>query len=289
MFEGTYTALVTPFKNGKVDYPSFEKLIERQIEGKVQGVIPAGCTGEAATMSPQEQLELIQFTVEQVKGRVQIIAGTGSNSTREAVEMSEKASKLDIQGVLVITPYYNKPTPSGILSHYYGVADASKVPVMVYNVPGRTGTKISAETIAELAKHPNISSVKEACGSVDQVCDIVSQCDVNVLSGDDGLTLPMMSVGAKGVVSVSANVMPAEVSAMVKCALEGDFAAAKIAHYELLSFHKSMFAETNPIPVKTVLGEMGLVTKELRLPLEYGKESTVELAHKLIADYNLKA
>ena len=289
MFEGTYTALVTPFKNEKVDYAAFEKLIERQIEGKVQGVVPAGCTGEAATMTPDEQLKLISFTVEQVKGRVQVIAGTGSNSTREAIELSRRASELDIQGVLVITPYYNKPTPSGILSHYYGVADTSKVPVMVYNVPGRTGTKISAETLADLGKHPNINSVKEACGSVDQVSDIIAQSGLTVLSGDDALTVPMVSIGAKGVVSVSANLAPAEISAMVQCALEGDFAAAKDAHYRLLRLNKSMFVESNPIPVKTVLGEMRLLDKELRLPLEYGNESTVDMARQLVSDYNLNA
>jgi len=289
MIEGTYTALTTPFKNGEVDYKAFAKLIERQIEGKVQGVVPAGCTGEAATLTPDEQLEVINFTVEQVKGRVQVIAGTGSNSTAEAVLLTEKATELDIQGILVITPYYNKPTSSGILSHYYAVADASKAPVMVYNVPGRTGTKIDPQTISELSKHPNIESVKEACGSVDQVSEILSLCDIVVMSGDDPLTVPMISIGAKGVVSVTSNIAPTEVSEMVQTALSGDFKKAAADHLKLLKLHKSLFVETNPIPVKTVLAEMGLMEKELRLPLEYGTENTVKVARKLIKDFSLKA
>jgi 4-hydroxy-tetrahydrodipicolinate synthase len=289
MIEGTYTALTTPFQNGKVDYKAFEKLIERQIAGNVQGVVPAGCTGEAATLTPVEQLEVIKFTVECVKGRVQVVAGTGSNSTAEAILMTEKASQLDIQGVLVITPYYNKPTSSGIISHYYGVADASKAPVMVYNVPGRTGTKIEPQTIAELSKHPNIESVKEACGSVDQVSEILAICDIVVMSGDDPLTIPMMSIGAKGVVSVTSNIAPAEVSAAVQSALAGDFKKAASEHLRLLKLHKSLFVESNPIPVKTVLAELGLIEKELRLPLEYATENTVNVAKKLIKDFSLKA
>jgi 4-hydroxy-tetrahydrodipicolinate synthase len=289
MIEGTYTALTTPFKNGEVDYKAFGNLIERQIEGKVQGVVPAGCTGEAATLSPAEQLELIKFTVDCVKGRIQVVAGTGSNSTAEAVLLSEKATQLDIQGVLVITPYYNKPTSSGLISHYYAVADASKAPVMVYNVPGRTGTKIDPQTISEMSKHPNIESVKEACGSVDQVSEILSLCDIVVMSGDDPLTVPMISIGAKGVVSVTSNIAPAEVSSLVQTALAGDFKKAAAEHLRLLKLHKSLFVESNPIPVKTVLAEMGLIEKELRLPLEYGKESTVSMAENIIKEFSLKA
>lgn len=289
MFEGTYTALVTPFKNGEVDYESLANLIERQISGNVQGVVPAGCTGEAATLTAEEQLKVIEFTVDQVKGRIQVIAGTGSNSTKEATLMTEKANAYDIQGVLVITPYYNKPTSSGIIKHYSQVADASKSPVMVYNVPGRTGTKITPETIAELARHPNINSVKEACGSVDQVSEILANSDITVLSGDDPLTIPMISIGAKGVVSVSSNIAPGEVSAAVKCALSGDFTAAKEAHLQLLKFHKSLFVETNPIPVKAVLSELGLIENELRLPLEVATESTKKVARSLIEDFKLRA
>lgn len=289
MFQGTYTAIVTPFKNGEIDYLSFERLIERQIEGKVQGLVPAGCTGEAATLTAKEQMDVIKFAVEKVKGRAQVIAGTGSNCTSEAVQMTKEACNYDIHGVLVITPYYNKPTPSGIISHYYSVADASKVPVMVYNVPGRTGTKIDPETIAELSKHPNINSVKEACGSVDQVSEILERCDIQVLSGDDPLTVPMMSIGATGVVSVTSNVAPLEVSSMVQCALDGDYHAAKKAHLSLLKLHKSLFLESNPIPVKTVLAELGLIEKELRLPLEYGNEKTISLAKEMISSYSLKA
>ncbi len=286
-FQGTYTALVTPFHKGEIDFESFEKLIERQIAAGVEGVIPAGCTGEAATLTPEEQLKLIKFTVERVKGRVQIIAGTGSNCTREACELSKVASQLDIQGVLVITPYYNKPMPSGLISHFYAVADASSAPVMLYNVPGRTGTKILPKTVCELVKHPNITAIKEASGSVDQVSEILSLCDIAVLSGDDAQTLPMISIGAKGVVSVTSNLEPQSVGDMVRSALAGDFASAAKIHLRLLRLHQSLFAETNPIPVKTVFGEMGLIHKELRLPLEYGQDSTIQLARTMIKEYGL--
>lgn len=288
MFKGTYTAITTPFRSGAVDYEALEKLIERQIAGKVEGIVPAGCTGEAATLSHDEQIEVIRFTVEKVRGRVQVIAGTGSNNTREAVELTALASRLDIQGALVITPYYNKPTPSGIVSHYHAVANASRVPIMIYNVPGRTGTKIEPETIAQLARHKNIRAVKEACGSIDQVSEILARCDIEVLSGDDPLTVPMMSIGACGVVSVSSNIAPLEVSDMVRAALRGDFMAAREAHLRLLSLHKSLFVESNPIPVKTVLAELGLIQRELRLPLEYGQASTVEMAKNLISKFRLK-
>ena len=204
------------------------------------------------------------------------------------MELTSEACTVDIQGVLVITPYYNKPMPSGLKSHYYAVADASRVPVMVYNVPGRTGTKISPATIAELAKHPNIKAVKEACGSVDQVSEILGLCDIEVLSGDDSLTVPMMAVGAKGVVSVCSNVIPREISDCVRSALKGDFAAARRAHLAWFDLGKSLFVESNPIPVKTLLGELGLIEKELRLPLEYGQPATVNIVKDLIAKYRLR-
>ena len=286
-FQGTYTALVTPFKNGEVDREAYAKLIERQIEGGVEGIVPAGCTGEAATLKPEEQLKVIEFAVDCAKGRVQVVAGTGSNSTREAIDLTVAAGKYNIQGVLVISPYYNKPTQSGLIKHYNQIADESKAPVMVYNVPGRTGIKIFPETIAEMAKHPNIQSVKEACGSVDQVSEIIVRCDIDVLSGDDPLTLPMMSVGAKGVVSVSSNIAPKEVSSMIRCALDGDYVSAKQAHYELLKLHKSMFVETNPIPVKTVLVELGYIANELRMPMETAMSKTTQAMQQLIKDHNL--
>lgn len=287
-FQGTYTAIVTPFKNGEVDYDAYAKLIERQIEGGVEGIVPAGCTGEAATLKPEEQLKVIEFAVSCVKGRVQVVAGTGSNNTREAIELTSGACKFKLDGVLIISPYYNKPTQSGLIKHYSMIADASKAPVMVYNVPGRTGIKIEPETLAEMSRHSNIKAVKEACGSIDQVSRILSLCDIEVLSGDDSLTLPMMSIGAKGVVSVSSNIVPKEVSSLVRCALEGDHVAAKQAHYHLFNLHTSMFAETNPIPVKAVLAELGYIKNELRMPLEPAIDSTVAMARKLIADYNLR-
>jgi 4-hydroxy-tetrahydrodipicolinate synthase len=288
MFRGTYTALVTPFKDGHIDYEAYANLIERQIEGGVQGIVPAGCTGEAATLVPAEQLELIKFAVEQVKGRIQVVAGTGSNNTKEAVELTQKACEFKIDGVLVISPYYNKPTQKGLLNHYTTIADASSVPVMIYNVPGRTGVKIEPETLVEMYKHPKLSSVKEACGSLDQVMSIANLCDMDILSGDDPLTVAMISMGAKGVVSVSSNVLPKQVSSMVECALAGDFVAARSAHYELLDFSRKMFVESNPIPVKAVLAEMGLISNELRAPLESASDATVATAKQLAEQYSLK-
>jgi 4-hydroxy-tetrahydrodipicolinate synthase len=288
MFKGTYTALVTPFRNGEIDFDAYSSLIERQIAGGVQGIVPAGCTGEAATLSPSEQLELIRFASERVRGRIQVIAGTGSNNTREAMELTSKACEYKIDGVLVISPYYNKPTQAGLLNHYTQIANASKVHVMVYNVPGRTGVKIEPETLAKMSQHEKLSSVKEACGSLDQVMDIKALCKMAVLSGDDALTLPMMAVGGCGVVSVSANLIPREVSSMVRCALDGDFAAAQQAHYQLLELHRKMFVETNPIPVKCVLVEMGLIANELRMPLECATASTHKMAKELISKYKLQ-
>lgn len=287
MLQGTYTALVTPFRGGEIDFDAYANLIEKQVEGGVEGIVPAGCTGEAATMTPAEQLKLIAFAVEQAKGRVQVIAGTGSNNTREAIELSEKASENKIDGVLVISPYYNKPTQQGLLDHYCAIADSKSAPVMVYNVPGRTGIKIEAETIAKMAEHPNIQSVKEACGSIDQVSEILARCDITVLSGDDPLTVPMVSIGAKGVVSVSSNIAPKQVSTTIRCALEGDWTGAKQGHFELLRLHKSLFVESNPIPVKAVLAEQGLIAPELRMPLQPATPSTIGVAQKLIQDFKL--
>lgn len=288
MFSGTYTALVTPFKDGKVDFDAYGKLIERQIEGKVEGILPAGCTGEAATLNHDEQIELIDFAAKTANGRVKVLAGTGSNNTQEAIMLTERASKLNIDAILVITPYYNKPGPRGLQKHYQLIAEASSVPVMLYNVPSRTGLKMSPEQIADLHEIDGIQSVKEACGSVEQVSSIRHICDINIMSGDDSLAVPMMSVGASGVVSVAANVAPLEVSSMIRCALDNDFVAASKAHFELLHLFKSLFFETNPIPVKTVLGEMGLIEKELRLPLTYGESDTQRMARSLIERYDLK-
>lgn len=267
MYTGSFVALVTPFQgNGDVDFDAYGRLIDFQIEGGTNGLVPCGCTGEAATLSHDEQKSIIKFSVERVAGRIPVIAGTGSNNTREAVGLTKYAKDVGADGALLITPYYNKPTAEGQIAHYRTIADEG-LPVMLYNVPGRTGTKMSPETIATMNEHPHIVSVKEACGSVDQVSQILHRCDINVLSGDDGLTLPMISVGAKGVVSVAANVVPGQVAELCRLANAGDFAGAQKLHYALVDLVEALFVESNPLPVKAILEKMGLIENNLRLPM----------------------
>lgn len=268
MFTGSFTALVTPFQaDGSIDFEAYGRLIDFQLEKGINGIVPCGCTGEAATLSHAEQKQCIRFAVERIAGRVPVVAGSGSNNTAEALELTAFAKEAGCNGALVITPYYNKPTAAGQIAHYTAIANAVDIPLMLYNVPGRTGTKMMPETIAELSKLPNIVSIKEACGDVDQVSQIKSLCGISVTSGDDSLTLPMMAVGAVGVVSVASNVVPAEVSGLCAAAAKGDFAAARALHYKLMPLFKALFTETNPMPVKAALAKMGLIQNKLRLPL----------------------
>lgn len=268
MFRGSIVALVTPFKEDfEVDFDAYGRLIDFQLEHGTHGIVPCGCTGEAATLSHDEQKQIIQFAVERVAGRVPVIAGTGSNNTKEAVGLTAFAKEVGADGALLITPYYNKPTPAGQIAHYRHIAGAVDIPIMLYNVPGRTGTKMLPETIAELNRTDNIVSVKEACGSVDQVSQILSICDITVVSGDDALTLPMMSVGAKGVVSVAANVVPERVAALCNEFDKGNLDKAREIHYDLVPLVAGLFSETNPMPAKAILAKMGLIKNVLRLPL----------------------
>ncbi len=268
MFRGSIVAVATPFKeNYEIDFDAYGRLIDFHIENGTDGIVPCGCTGEAATLLHKEQESCVKFTVERVAGRVPVIAGTGSNSTLEALSLTKYAKEIGADGALLITPYYNKPTPAGQILHYTTIAKQVDIPIVLYNVPGRTGTKMLPETIAEMAKTPNIVAIKEACGSVDQVCDIRSLCDITVMSGDDSLTLPMMAVGATGVISVAANVAPAKVAAMCAAFDKGDLAEAQRIHYELLPLFKGLFFETNPMPVKAALAKMGLCNNVLRMPL----------------------
>jgi len=268
MFTGSYTALVTPFRSdGAIDFDAYGRLIDFQLEKGIHGIVPCGCTGEAATLSHAEQKQCIRFAVERVAGRVPVVAGSGSNNTAEAIELTAFAKEAGCNGALVITPYYNKPMPTGQIAHYTAVAKAVDIPLMLYNVPGRTGTKMLPETIAELSKTPNIVSIKEACGDVDQVSLIKGLCDISVISGDDSLTLPMMAVGAVGVVSVASNVVPTDVAGLCAAAAKGDFATARALHYKLMPLFKALFIETNPMPVKAALAKMGMIQNVLRLPL----------------------
>jgi len=287
MFKGSYVALITPFKKGKIDEKKFKELIDFQITNGTDGIVPCGCTGEAATLSHEEQKYLMEICVDIVAGRVPVVAGAGSNNTEEAVNLTKHAKKAGCQGALSITPYYNKPTPEGQYRHYERIAREADIPVMLYNVPSRTGISMLPETVARLSKIDNIVAIKEASGSLDQVSQIRALCDITVLSGDDSLTLPMMSLGAQGVVSVVGNVMPQEVHDMAAAFLDGKLKTAQAIHYKLLLLCKALFIETKPIPVKTVLKLMGMLNGEFRLPLcEMRKENEAKLK-KVLEEYKL--
>lgn len=287
MFKGSYVALVTPFKDGKIDEKRFKDLVEFQIANGTDGLVPCGCTGEAATLNIQEQKHLIKLAVETVGKRIPVVAGTGSNNTSEAIELTTYAKKAGCDGALVITPYYNKPTPEGQYRHYSEIAKAANLPIMLYNVPSRTGISLLPSTVARLSKVDNIVAIKEAAGSVQQVTDIIALCDITVMSGDDSMTLPFMSVGATGVVSVVANVVPGKVHALTKSYLEGDEEEARRVHYEIMDLSKAMFIETNPIPVKTALSLMGKIEEEWRLPLCEMEKANKEKLKEVLKGYKL--
>lgn len=284
VLQGVYTALVTPFCNGKVDYAAFEALLEAQIAGKVAGVVPVGTTGESPTLSTAEHIEVIAKTVEIVKGRCQVIAGSGANCTAEAIHLTLEAKAAGADASLQVTPYYNKPTPEGLYRHFSEIADKTELPVVLYNVPGRAGVPIPVDTIARLAKNPLMVAVKEAGGSVDRVSEICDVCDITVLSGDDSLTLPMMAVGAKGIISVASNIIPGELSEMVDFALKGDFAKALVCHRKYYNLFRNLFVESNPIPVKAAMAMLGQIALEYRLPLCELTAAHNEVVRKTLAD-----
>ena len=266
-FEGTYTALVTPFNgNGSVDYDRFRSLIDRQAEAGVAGIVPVGTTGESPTLTYEEHRRVVETAVEAARGRIQVIAGTGANSTAEALELTRHAKDTGADATLQITPYYNKPSQEGLYRHFSAVAELG-LPVVLYNVPGRTSREIAIDTVVRLSELPGVAALKEAGGAVDRVSDILSRCDILVLSGDDSLTLPMMSVGARGVISVASNVVPAAVADMTRLALDGSWDRAREAHLRLYRLFRDLFIDTNPIPVKAALAMMGLAEEVYRLPL----------------------
>ena len=268
MFQGTYTAIVTPFnKDGSVDYGRLRELVDRQIAAGIAGIVPVGTTGESPTLTTEEHNEVIAKTVEFSAGRTAIIAGTGANSTQEAVELTREAIASGADATLQVCPYYNKPSPEGLYRHFHTIAELG-LPVMLYNVPGRSSRDIPIPVVARLAAHPKIVAMKEAGGDVNRVGRLFEAApNMTVLSGDDALTLPMMAVGAKGVVSVASNVVPAEMVAMVNHALANDFTAAFAIHTCLRRLFSDLFIETNPVPVKSALALMGLVNETYRLPL----------------------
>jgi len=291
MFRGSFVAIVTPFsKDGrKIDYGLFRELLQWHLQSGTDGIVPAGCTGEAATLSHEEQVRLIEFTVKTVSGRAKVVAGTGSNCTAEALHLTQAARKVGADAAMLITPYYNKPTPEGQYRHYRLLAEKGGLPLMLYNVPSRTGINMLPETVARLHREvENVMAIKEAGGSVDQVSAIKRLCDIAVMSGDDSLTLPMMAVGASGVVSVLANLLPAEVKAMVDAAARGDFNRARQLHYQMLPLMKAMFLETNPICIKTALRLVGRGNGVLRMPLCEMQPKTLASLKDALREYGLK-
>ena len=269
MFSGAFTALVTPFRNGEVDVEALENLVEFQIGQGIHGLVPCGTTGETPSMSEAEDRLVIGTVVRVANGRVPVIAGTGSNSTHMAIKYTRMAEEEGADGSLQVAPYYTKPTQEGLYRHFAAIAESTSLPLVLYNIPGRTSVTISAETTARLAEIPNIVGTKEATHSMDMASDIRRLCgeDFDILSGDDSLTLPLMSLGGRGVISVAANVAPAVVSDMVNALLEGDFERGRELHYDLLPLCRALFIETNPIPVKTAASILGLCSDEMRLPM----------------------
>jgi 4-hydroxy-tetrahydrodipicolinate synthase len=289
MFTGSLVAIVTPFRNGRVDERALGDLIEFQLANGTDGIVPCGTTGESATLSHEEHNRVVALAVEVVRRRVPVIAGTGSNSTDEAIALTKHAKAAGTDAALLITPYYNKPTQEGLFRHYKAVAEAVDLPLVLYNIPGRTAVNMAPATVARLAAIRNIVAIKEGAGSLQQVCEITQACGdrMTVLSGDDPLTLPMMAVGAKGVITVTANIAPADMAAMVDAALAGNYAEARRLHYKLYPLFTALFYETNPIPVKAALAMMGKCGGEIRLPLTpIGAENREKLA-RVVKDYGL--
>lgn len=290
MFSGSIVALVTPFKNGKVDEKKLKELIDFQIKNGSSGIVPCGTTGESATLSTAEHERVIEMTIKQVNKRVPVIAGTGSNSTEEAINLTKHAADSGADASLQVSPYYNRPTQKGLYEHFKAVACAVDIPIILYNIASRTGVNIEPETIAKLAKDcKNIVAVKEASGNLEQMSRIKALCGENfdLISGDDGLTLPLLAIGGTGIISVVANIVPKDVAKMVSEFAKGNIKKAQELHYKLLPLIKAMFIETNPIPVKTAMGLLGMCAPDLRLPMSQMLPENVEKLKKALKDYGL--
>jgi len=290
MFKGSIIAIVTPFKNGKVDEKKLRELIEFYIKNGTSGVVPCGTTGESATLSFEEHDKVIEITIEQVKKRIPVIAGTGSNSTEEAIMLTKHAARAGADASLQVSPYYNRPTQRGLYEHFKAIADAVEIPIILYNIASRTGVNIEPETIARLAVDcKNIIGVKEASGSLDQMSRIKQLCPANfdLISGDDSLTLPVLSLGGTGIISVAANIVPKEMADLVSEYQKGNIKKAQELHYRLLPLIKALFLETNPIPLKTAMGLLGMCEPDLRLPLCPMSPENLEKLKKALKEYGL--
>ncbi|HOF14336.1 MAG TPA: 4-hydroxy-tetrahydrodipicolinate synthase [Spirochaetota bacterium] len=291
MFEGVFTALVTPFKNGKIDYDSVAAIIEHQIAGGVDGVVPMGTTGESPTVSYEEHEEFIVRVVTLVNKRIKVIAGTGSNSTDEAIYLSKAAQDAGVDGVLLVNPYYNKPPQRGLIAHFESVAQSINIPVILYNIPGRTGINFLPESVAQLIQRvPNIVAMKEASGDINQMMNLVEMCgnSITLLSGDDNLLLPVLAIGGKGIISVISNLLPNDVKAVVTNYNNGNLEEAKRLFYKLLPLCRAMFYETNPIPIKAAMAMAGFCSSEMRLPLVPLSADNHERLKKALLAYGVK-
>jgi 4-hydroxy-tetrahydrodipicolinate synthase len=291
MFEGVYTALVTPFKNGKIDYDALEKIIEMQVTNGIDGIVPLGSTGESPTVSFDEHKEFIKRTVKLVNKRVKIVAGTGANSTEEAIHLTKSAEGSGVDGALLVNPYYNKPTQRGLIAHFEAVAKSVKIPIILYNIPGRTAVNFMPENIAELLKRVNnIAAIKEASGDIVQMMRVIEMCGekLTLLSGDDNLLLPVLAIGGKGIISVASNFLPADVKKIVTLFSEKKYNEARELFYKILPVMRAIFIETNPIPVKAAMEMLGYCSGDLRLPLVRLSEENRKILKQVLTAYGLK-
>jgi 4-hydroxy-tetrahydrodipicolinate synthase len=288
MFTGAMVALITPFRDGDIDWQTLDELIDFQLENRIDAIVPVGTTGECPTLSHDEHKKVIERVVKAVDGQVPVIAGAGSNSTAEAIELTAFSKKVGADATLQVGPYYNKPTQEGFYQHFKAIAEEVDLPIVLYNIPGRCGAGMTPETVARLAEVENIVAIKEATGSLDQASEIAMRCDITIISGDDSLTLPLASVGGKGVISVVANIVPADVKAMTDLILEGDFTSALKWHKKLFALSKNMLTlATNPIPIKAAMGILNMASEELRLPMTPLDENKKAVLKQTLQDYGL--
>jgi len=288
MFSGAMVALITPFQDGEVDFETLAELVEFQLEHGIDAIVPVGTTGESPTLSYAEHKKVIERVVKVVAGRVPVIAGAGSNSTAEAIELTQFAKKVGADASLQVCPYYNKPTQEGFYQHFKAIAEEVDLPMVLYNIPGRCGAGLTSQTVVRLAELENIVAIKEATGSLDMASEIATGCDLTILSGDDSLTLPIASVGGKGVISVVANIVPADVKAMTDLILQGDFVQARRWHHKLFALSKGLLTlSTNPIPIKAAVAMLDMASEELRLPMTPLEESKKAALRQTLKDYGL--
>jgi len=288
MFTGAMTALITPFQDGQVDFSTLEELVEFQIKNGIDAIVPVGTTGECPTLSHDEHKQVIERVVKTVAGRIPVIAGAGSNSTAEAIELAEFSKKVGADATLQVDPYYNKPTQEGFYQHFKTIAEEVDLPIVLYDIPGRCGAGMTVDTIVRLSEIENIVAIKDATGRLDQASEIACRCDLTIISGDDSLTLPIASVGGKGVISVVANIVPADVKAMTDLILAGDFESAKKWHKKLFPLSRNLLGlATNPIPIKAAMSMLNIASEEMRLPMTPLEESKKTILRQILKDYGL--